>query len=104
MTKLNDRSVNVSWALESCWGDTTPTYVYIMYIRASITDKDEEWQIHGEYANVTHTVVDYLWPGITYKAYMVQANKHGNGPPSQRFYMTSVASRELFSVILKFSM
>ena len=93
VTKIGQTSVNVTWSHTTCLDGNNATYVYIMYIEDWNNDKNADWNIHGVHGHERQTVVNFLNPGSTYKAYMVQANQYGNGPPSTRFYMKTIASR-----------
>ena len=93
VTKIDQTSVNVTWNHTACLDGNNATYVYIMYIENWNNDKNADWNIHGAHGYERQTVVNFLNPGSTYKAYMVQANRYGNGPPSTRFYIKTVASR-----------
>ena len=85
--------MNVTWSHTTCLDGNNATYVYIMYIEDWNNDKNADWNIHGVHGHERQTVINFLNPGSTYKAYMVQANQYGNGPPSTRFYMKTIASR-----------
>ena len=84
--------MNVTWSHTTCLDGNNATYVYV-YIEDWNSDKNADWNIHGVLGHEQQTMVDFLNPGSIYKAYMVQANQYGNGPPSKRFYMSTVASR-----------
>ena len=65
-----------------------------MYIEDSIHDSKAEWYIKGVALGYNYAVIDFLSPGVKYRAYMVQATEIGNGPPSEKFYFVAKPARK----------
>ena len=70
-----------------------------MYIEDTIHDPKAEWYIKGVDLDQNYTIINFLSPGVIYRAYMVEATQIGNGPPSEKFYFVTKPARKNHSFI-----
>ena len=96
---ISKSSVNVTWVPQICRDSHVGSARFIMYIKDSIHDSKAEWYIKGVALDRNYAVIDFLSPGVKYRAYMVQATEVGNGPPSEKFYFVAKQARKNISVL-----
>ena len=94
---ISESSVNVTWVPQICRDGNVGSARFIMYIEDSIHDSKAEWYIKGVALDHNYAVIDFLSPGVKYRAYMVQATEIGNGPPSEKFYFVAKPARKNIS-------
>ena len=96
---ISKSSVNVTWVPQICRDGHVGSARFIMYIEDSIHDSKAEWYIKGVALDRNYVVIDFLSPGVKYRAYMVQATEIGNGPPSEKFYFVAKQARKNISFL-----
>ena len=91
---IDESSVNISWVPGKCRDGHIGTERFIIYIEDAIHDPKADWYIRGVHLDRNYEIIDFLSPGIKYRAYMVEATEIGNGPPSDKFYFFTKAARK----------
>ena len=91
---IDESSVNISWIPGKCRDGDIGTERFIIYIEDTIHDPKADWYIRGVHLDRNYEIIDFLSPGIKYRAYMVEATEIGNGPPSDKFYFFTKAARK----------
>ena len=91
---IDQSNVNVSWVPQKCRNGHVGSARFIMYIEDTIHDPKAEWYIRGVDLDQNYTIINFLSPGVIYRAYMVEATQIGNGPPSEKFYFVTKPARK----------